>query len=488
MTLPRPSTGPPHADFYHLLDVPLAGRCCAGLACFAARNDAPERWQRAQAESPPLHCLGDCHAAPAQSGTAPSPTVRVQAAATVLLANVRDGGVRELATYRARGGGRALEKALRMTPAQCRSEIERSGLRGRGGAGFAAARKWQAVAAQAAESRYLVVNADEGDPGAFSDRVLLEEDPFRLLEAMGIAAHAVAARHGCIYLRREYPQAATILGAALRQARAAGWLGDGFDVELVVGHGSYLCGEETAMLNAIEGRRPEPRARPPQITAQGLFGRPTLVHNVETLCAVPWIIEHGGAAHAALGAGASRGTKLLSLNSLLRRPGLVEVEFGMSLRTVIEEIGGGLRRGGLLGVMVGGPLAGLLPPALLDVALTYEDMAAVGGAIGHGGVIAFADDSSIAQIVAEVFRFGAFESCGKCTPCRLGAPRIAHDFAGVLGGVATDGARFHAQVEALAQASLCGHGRGLAEFAQSIERHYGAQLQACFAAPLAARP
>lgn len=234
------------------------------------------------------------------------------------------------------------------------------------------------------------------------------------------------------------------------------------------------------MLNAIEGRRAEVRLRPPQITEQGLFGAPTLVNNVETLCAVPWILEHGAAAYAALGHGRSRGTKLLSLNSLFRRPGLYEVEFGISLREIVETLGGGLRRGTLKGVMVGGPLAGLVPPHLLDTRLGYEEMQAIGAAVGHGGVIAFADDSRIVEIIAEVFRFGAYESCGKCTPCHLGSPQVAKMFASACAGEKLDAAHYHALIEAMASTSLCGHGRGLAEFARSVQRHYAEELAPCW--------
>ncbi|MDN0076036.1 NADH-ubiquinone oxidoreductase-F iron-sulfur binding region domain-containing protein [Crenobacter sp. SG2303] len=367
-----------------------------------------------------------------------------------------------------------------MAPDELVRLVLASKLRGRGGAGFPAGRKWQAVADQLVPIKYLVVNADEGDPGAFSDRFLLEDDPFRLLEAAVIAARAVGAVKGFIYLRKEYPVAARVISAALDQARSAGWLGASFDLELVVGEGSYLCGEETALLNALEGRRPQVRLRPPQITEQGLFGQPTLVQNVETLCAIPWIVLHGAAAYAALGFSSSRGTKLLSLNSLFRQPGLYEVEFGIPLSEVVEQLGGGLRRGSLKGVMVGGPLAGIVPPELLSTRLGYEEMQAIGCAVGHGGVIAFADDTSILQIAAEVFRFGARESCGECTPCRLGTPRLAEQLQAASTGVPIDRDGYERLVEALAATSLCGHGRGLAEFARAIQRHYQKELQAWF--------
>jgi formate dehydrogenase iron-sulfur subunit len=473
------------ASFYHL-DASLArpDAACRGLACFAARGDDPACWQRATAQSSPLYCLGQCFAGPACGGEHTRPHTEVHAAAAVLLGNVQRGGVRTLSAYESHGGGAALQRMLTATAADTIAAIDASGLRGRGGAGFPTGRKWQAVADRIAPQKYVVANADEGDPGAFSDRALLEDDPFRLIEAMLIAGITVGAAQGFIYLRGEYELAGKILADAIAQARYAGWLGKAvsgtdhaFELELVIGAGSYVCGEETALLNAIEGRRPEVRQRPPQITRHGLFGQPTLVNNVETLCAIPWIIEHGAHAYRALGAPDNAGTKLLSLNSLFRRPGVYEVELGISLRDVVEKLGGGLRRGALKGVMIGGPLAGIVPPALLDTPLTHEALHDIGCALGHGGVIAFADDTAIADIVREVFRFGASESCGKCTPCHLGTAEIS---ASLSAGNLT-GERWRALIDALAATSLCGHGRGLAEFAQAIERHFGEELRQCFA-------
>lgn len=473
-------------SFYHLEHVALQGKACQGLACFLARQADPARWARTQQDPAPLFCLGQCYQAPASHGDTTAPYCEVHAEETVLLGNVLTGGVRHLEHYLAGGGGVGLRRALALGPQAVLQALDASGLRGRGGAGYPTGSKWRKVAQQSAPKKYVVANADEGDPGAFSDRMLMEADPFRLIEAMLIAGLTVGAAHGIIYLRKEYDAAAAVLRDALVQAYAAGWLGQhagagqGFDLELVVGHGSYLCGEETAMLNAIEGRRPEARLRPPQITDRGLEGLPTLVNNVETLCAIPWILQHGAARYAALGTADSPGTKLLSLNSLFRRPGLYEVEFGISLRTIVEMLGQGVRRGRLTGVMVGGPLAGLLPPSLLDTPLDYGAMAAAGGAVGHGGVLAVTDATPIAALLAHILRFGALESCGKCTPCHLGSPELARMAAQAVTGTRGDGQRWQALVEALAATSLCGHGRGLAEFAQSIARHYPEELASCF--------
>jgi formate dehydrogenase iron-sulfur subunit len=478
---------PACASFYHLPNTHITGRACRGLACFAARADAPQRWQQACGSATSLYCLGQCHQGPAQPGDHASPVIRTHCRQPVLLTTLSGKPDDSLACYQQRGGGAALRMLLPLPASAAIGQLETAGLRGRGGAGFPAARKWAAVAAAGGVQKYVVANADEGDPGSFSDKVLLEQNPFQLIEAMIIAGITVGATQGYIYLRCEYPAAAGVLQQAIRQAYAAGWLGAAvlgsshhFELQLVIGHGSYLCGEETAMLNAIEGQRPEVRLRPPQISEHGLFGQPTLVNNVETLCAVPWIVEHGGAAYAAMGTANSKGTKLLSLNSLFNRPGLYEVEFGITIRQIVDELGGGLRRGQLKGVMIGGPLAGIVPPALLDTPLDYEALHAIGCAVGHGGVIAFADDSPIAAIVAEVFRFGAGESCGKCTPCHLGSPELARSFEAVLAGTKMPRQRWHELIAALADGSLCGHGRGLAEFALAIERHYPQELATCF--------
>ncbi len=477
-----------YSGYYHLCQVPLAGHACQGLACFAARKDNPQRWTQAHARMPAVYCLGRCYQAPAAFDDDAPPHVEAVARQTVLLGNLHKGGVRHLNSYLANGGGTALQKALTMPSAALIDLIAKSGLRGRGGAGFPTGRKWAAVSAATVRRKYVVANADEGDPGAFSDRMLMEDDPFLLIEAMLIAALAVGAEHGYIYLRKEYPEAQVSLNSALQQAYAAGWLGTQiqgtahrFELELIIGQGSYVCGEETAMLNSIEGKRPEVRVRPPQIVEHGLFHAPTLVNNVETLCAVPWIVVHGAEAYAQLGTPTSHGTKLVSLNSLFLRPGLYEVEFGMPLRQIVDQVGGGLKRGRLLGLMVGGPLAGLVPPALLDTPLCYEELQRIGCAVGHGGMIAFADDTSIAEIMAEVCRFGALESCGKCTPCHLGSPEMARMWQAVLAGECINRQRWDELVETLGATSLCGHGRGLAEFARAIERHYPQELAKCFA-------
>jgi NADH:ubiquinone oxidoreductase subunit F (NADH-binding) len=478
-------------SFYHLGNVDLRDRSCQGLACFAARHLDPGRWRDATAAGPRVYCLGKCYASPASGGDDPGrPHVQIAAPTAIVLERVAAGGARKLDAYRAHRGLGGLEPALAASPEHIVDEVEASRLRGRGGAGFPTGAKMRAVLEERATPKYVVCNADEGDPGAFIDRFIMEDDPFAVLEAMAVAARAVGAEQGFIYLRREYPDALASLQGAIETAREEGMLGPdvlgrgvlSFDVEVVVGDGSYVCGEETALLNSIEGRRPDVRVRPPYPGSRGLFGRPTLVNNVETLVNIPWIVRNGGGAYADLGRGESRGTKAVSLNSLFARPGLYEVELGTPLRHIVENLGGGLRTGELAGVIVGGPLAGVVSPELLDVPLTFEDLHGVGAALGHGGIVAFDEHTTIAELVHHVFAFGAYESCGKCTPCRVGSAETEALFADVLAHGDATGQRpsFDAIVSALGATSLCGHGSGLAEFARGVARNFPEELQSCF--------
>jgi len=244
-----------------------------------------------------------------------------------------------------------------------------------------------------------------------------------------------------------------------------------------------VCGEETALIHSLEGRRPEPSVRPPFPTMSGFQGRPTLVNNVETLASVPWIIRRGGTAYSALGAGTSRGTKVLSLNSLFARPGLYEVEFGTPLRKIVEELGGGLRTGSLKGLIIGGPLAGIIPPHLLDTPLGFDELRAIGASVGHGGVIGFDHSTSIESLIHHVVEFGASESCGKCTPCALGCPELARIFArpdSAPQTAARDRETVHSLTTTLRHGSLCGHGTGVGEFIASALKHYGKELESCW--------
>jgi NADH:ubiquinone oxidoreductase subunit F (NADH-binding) len=477
-------------SFYHLDGVDLARARCQGMACFVARHFNQDFCKHGTENAPRVYCLGKCYAAPATGEVQIQPTISVHSLRPVVLERMTSGGTWTLAEYRARGGVVALEKALAIPPAQVVAEIEASQLRGRGGAGYLTGKKWRLVLTQPRNPKYIVANFDEGDPGAYIDRLICERDPFALLEGMAIAAHAVGAERGWIYVRCEYPQAIAALEKAIDAAQHPEldrqcFLGTGlrFSVELVIGKGSYMCGEETAMLSAIENHRPVARPRPPYVSERGLFGRPTLVNNVETLASVPWIVRNGAAPYAAMGLSNSRGTKVVSLNSLFRRPGLYEVEFGIPLRRIVEELGGGLREGSrLAGLIIGGPLAGVVPPDLLDTPFGFEELRAVGASVGHGGIMVFDQHTTIAELVHHVFSFGAYESCGKCTPCRIGTRIIERMFEGSAGGAigGAPQAQFLEIVEALRLTSLCGFGTGLAEFASSILRYYSEELRTCF--------
>ena len=306
-----------------------------------------------------------------------------------------------------------------------------SGLRGRGGAGFPAGVKWKTVSEAAAEQKYIVVNADEGDSGTFADRMIMEGDPFLLIEGMIIAGLATGATKGYIYLRSEYPIAARILDSSIAKAYEDGLLGADaggsgkcFDIELFIGAGAYICGEETSLLNSLEGKRGEVRAKPPIPALQGLFGNPTLVHNVITLCSVPAILANGAAFYRDYGMGKSTGTMPFQLAGNIKRGGMFECAFGVTLGELVNDLGGGtLTDGPVRAVQIGGPLGAYLPPSLFDLPMDYETMLANGAGVGHGGIVVFDDTVDLMTQARYAFEFCAEESCGKCTPCRVGAVR-----------------------------------------------------------------
>jgi NADH:ubiquinone oxidoreductase subunit F (NADH-binding) len=476
-------------SFYHLEDVELADQRCQGTACFVARHIDPVRWERTSLADPRVYCLGRCYAAPAGADDTGRPHVAVDAPEAVVLGRLVQGGAPDLEAYLSSGGYAALQSALAMGPAATAETVVASGLRGRGGAGFPTGQKWRAVLAASSETKYVVANADEGDPGAYIDRMIMEDDPHRVLEGLAIAAVTVGATRGVVYVRKEYPAARRQMEQAVAEATSAGVLaeavaggGPPVEVSVVEGKGSYLCGEETALLNALEEKRPSVRVRPPFPSASGLHGYPTLVQNVETLASIPWIVEHGGPSYAAMGVSSSRGTKVVSLNSLFVRPGLYEIEFGLPVREIVERLGGGLREGELRGVLIGGPLAGVLPPHLLDTTFGFDELRAVGAEVGHGGIVAFDEHTSAAELLRHAFRFGSYESCGVCTPCRIGTHRVESILAEAID--AGRAARGSAQelgdtIDALAATSLCAHGSGLAELAVSIRTHFSEEYTAC---------
>lgn len=463
----------------------MTGLACQGTACFAARHLDPRHWPHALDQHPRVYCLGGCYAAPAAFDGVGRPRVEVHSREAVVLERLAKGRANAIAVYEAFGGYQALQDVVTQTPEAIISSIERSGLRGRGGAGFPTGRKWRSVFAQSAAEKFVIANGDEGDAGAYIDRFLMEEDPHAVIEGAIIAGYAVGAARGYIYVRKEYPASQDALAAALAEAHTRHYLGQNifgskfnFEIVLVAGEGSYVCGEETALINSIEGRQPLVRARPPYPREFGLFGKPTLVNNIETLANVPWILRRGAETYAALGAAESRGTKAISLNSLFNRPGLYEVEFGITLRRIVEDVGGGLRGGKLKALMIGGPLAGLIPPELLDTPFTFEHLRKIGAEVGHGGIIAFDEHTSIRELIEHIFSFGAYESCGKCTACRAGTGLIEEMFASSSPGPSET--EFRKIIEALRCTSLCAFGSGLAEFTQSVIRYFGKELETCF--------
>jgi formate dehydrogenase iron-sulfur subunit len=333
--------------------------------------------------------------------------------------------------YRANGGFEGLAKALKAGPEYVLEQVKASGLRGRGGAGFPTGIKWQTVADTEGEQKYIACNADEGDSGTFSDRILMESDPLTLIEGLIIAGFAVGANKGYIYLRSEYPLTRRVLAKALDAARDSGWLGENiggsefsFEVDVHLGAGSYVCGEETAMLESLEGKAGLIRYKPPLPAIEGLFGKPTVVNNVVTLGSVPDIISLGGEAYANHGVGRSKGTLAFQLAGNIKRGGLVEKAFGLTLRELIDDFGGGTASGRKVrAVQIGGPLGAYFAEEHLDTPLDYEEFAKVGGMIGHGGIVVFDDTVDMAAQARFAMEFCAIESCGKCTPCRIGSVR-----------------------------------------------------------------
>ncbi len=436
------------ATFYDFLRPENQGKkvyACNGSACLVAgTQDALHNKLKgafAEDEIGEMCCLGRCHENSAfhyagrnYSGTdidkisdikdgaaLPMDKYHVAASGTELLTAPFPG----LAPYYA-----ILKKALSMSPDDLLATLKVSGLRGRGGAGFPIAFKLESCKNTAGDTKFIVCNADEGDPGAYSDRYLLEERPHSVLLGMIIAGYIAGAGHGVVYIRGEYPEAVAITQAAIDEIRTAGYigqniLGSGFsyDFKVIKAQGAYICGEETALLSSIEGQRPEVRVRPPYPTQHGLFNKPTVVNNVETLACIPWIVENGGDAFAAIGKGRSTGTKLVSLDGHFNRPGIYEVDMGTPLRVVTDTLGGGFRKA-VKAMHIGGPLGGLVPVSKIDeLTVDFESFSQAGFLLGHASVVCLPQEYPVIRYVEHLFRFTAHESCGKCFPCRLGSTR-----------------------------------------------------------------
>ena len=351
-----------------------------------------------------------------------------------------------LADYEGHGGLVGLRRAISLSSSQIIEEVTESGVRGRGGAGFPAGIKWKTVAGAVNEQKYICCNADEGDSGTFADRMLIEGDPFTLIEGMTIAAIAVGATQGYVYLRSEYPYAIKVLQKAIDIAHAFGWLGSSvlgsshaFELKIRVGAGSYVCGEETAMLESIEGKRGVVRAKPPLPALEGLFGKPTVINNVLTLSTIPAVMADGAAAYKARGVGRSLGTQVFQLAGNIKRGGLVEKAFGIKIEEIVNGYGGGTLSGTpIRAVQIGGPLGAYFSTAQFDTSLDYESMLAAGGMLGHGGIVVFDQSVDLAAQARFAMAFCALESCGKCTPCRIGSTRGVETIDLIIQGVKVD--------------------------------------------------
>ncbi|MDZ4255506.1 MAG: NADH-quinone oxidoreductase subunit NuoF [Sulfuritalea sp.] len=370
--------------------------------------------------------------------------------------------------YLAHEGYAGLRRALALDGAGIVAEVTRSGLRGRGGAGFPTGIKWQTVLDTPSAQKYVVCNADEGDSGTFSDRMVMEDDPFMLIEGMTIAALAVAASRGYIYVRAEYPHAIRALEQAIATAEAAGYLGAdilgsgrGFTLEVRKAAGAYICGEETAMLESLEGKRGIVRAKPPLPAVVGLFGQPTVINNVISFASVPLILARGATFYRDYGVGRSRGTLPFQLAGNIRHGGLVETAFGLTLRELLYDFGGGSESGRpIRAVQVGGPLGAYLPESRFDTPLDYEAFAAIDAVLGHGGIVAFDDTVDMARQARYAMEFCAIESCGKCTPCRIGSTRGVEVIDRILTGRerAKNTALLHDLCDTMVSGSLCAMG------------------------------
>jgi len=387
----------------------------------------------------------------------------------MLTSNCGKGRPASLADYQANGGYKGLGKALSMTPQAVLAEVKAAGLVGRGGAAFPTGVKWEGAAMAPGQPKYIVCNADESEPGTFKDRIIMEEDPHRIIEGMTIAAYAVGASHGYIYVRGEYPRAFKVVSDAVAEARQSGLIGNNildtgcnFEIEMRLGAGAYICGEETALLESIEGKRGLPRIKPPFPTSRGLFGKPTVINNVETFCNVPLIIESGAAQYRTLGTERSPGPKLFCVSGQVRRPGLYEVAFGVTLRHLLFDLAGGLEpERKLKAVLMGGAAGTFAVEKDLDVILSFEALSAAGLSLGSGAIMVFDDTVDLRGLMTGLARFFADESCGKCYPCQLGTQRQYEILDRIAAGLVQTGdpERLADIGSTMIDTSLCGLGQ-----------------------------
>ncbi len=485
---------------------PLQLRCCLAAACMSAHGqavaDALEAGADEESEVLRVGCLGLCSQGPLVECQGPDgPRLFAQVRpdqAQALWSRVRGGPAGEtrevdlnhpffveqqkivlknsgrveperIESYLARGGYATLQRVLHdLKPAEVIECVTRSGLRGRGGAGYPTGLKWSLLAKATAPQKYIVCNGDEGDPGAFMDRSVLESDPHLVLEGMALAAYAVGANQGYLYVRGEYPLAIRRLQLALKQAKKFGLLGSrildtqfSLNLELRIGAGAYVCGEETALIASIEGERGTPRPRPPYPTERGLWGCPTLINNVETFANVATILEKGADWFAAIGTERSKGTKVFALAGKVRNTGLVEVAMGTPLRAIVESMGGGAPGGSIKAVQTGGPSGGCVPFGHLDTPVDYEALQQLGSIMGSGGMIVMDQSDRMVDVARYFVQFSMDESCGKCIPCRAGTVQMYHILSRLCEGIATpdDLGRLEALCDMVGATSLCGLGQ-----------------------------
>jgi len=391
--------------------------------------------------------------------------------------------------YIAFDGYEALAKCLtKLSPQEVIDEITKSGLRGRGGAGFPTGLKWSFAAKEVNDVKYVCCNADEGDPGAFMDRSVLEGDPHNIIESMAIAGYAIGANKGFIYVRAEYPIAVQRMDLAIKQAREYGFLGNNifgtdfsFDLEIRLGAGAFVCGEETALIMSVEGKRGEPKPRPPFPAVKGLFGKPTVLNNVETFTNITWIMLNGADAFAAMGTEKSKGTKVFALGGNITNTGLVEVPMGITLKEIVEEIGGGVPNGrAFKAAQTGGPSGGCIPASLIDIKIDYDSLMSVGSMMGSGGLIVMDEDNCMVDIAKFFLDFTVEESCGKCTPCRIGTKRMLDILEKICEGNGTmeDICALEELSDHIKENSLCGLGQTAPNPVRSTLEHFRAEYEA----------
>ena len=475
-------------------------KICQGTSCMLAGAGKLRETLEQKSECKSVYCLGYCDRSPTvlnasneiicgdralalnpnddrvliQTETPPL-SLRCLASEPIVTRRAKE-DYSQLEKAKAAGVYSTLTKAVQSSPEEILRAVERSGERGRGGAGFPTGKKWRLCAESVGEPKYAIANGDEGDPGSFIDRILMENDPHGVIEGLLLCGYAVGASQGIIFIRSEYPTAMTKMRSAIAEARSAGIIGSSvlgsdfsFEISIFPGMGSYVCGEETAMLNAIEGLRGEVSIRPPYPTSEGLYGKPTVVNNVETLVNIPAILEKGPEAYAALGTPSSSGTKAMCLNHGFARPGIVEVEFGTSLQEVIEEAGGGAGGNRIEALLLGGPMGSLLLPEEWDVPICYEAMTKRGIQLGHGGMVALLEGTDYRALLEHWLCFMKDESCGKCAPCRLGAQKAWN----LVRGDNLDRAQLERLFEVMERSSLCAFAQYMPGPMRQIIEHFG---------------